>query len=159
MAELATGNPDEALDIVQDAMLNLVEKYAHKHPNDWRFLFFKIVQNRITDWHRRHQIRSVIARIMHPFESSGDDIAEASVFSSQTDPEPDTQLDIDLKMNELKLALSRLPFRQRQAFLLRAVEGFSVQETATLMTCSDGSVKTHYSRAMNTLRDQLERFA
>ena len=158
MAELATGNRDDALDIVQDAMLNLVEKYAYKEPNDWRFLFFKILQNRITDWHRRKQIRTVITKLVNPFEKSNDDIDDQHEIISQTRQTPDQQLDVDLKMKELNLALSRLPVRQQQTFLLRALEGFSVQETAELMRCSDGSVKTHFSRAIRTLRSHLERF-
>lgn len=156
MAQIATGNSDDALDIVQDAMLKLVEKYADKPADEWRYLFFKIVQSRITDWHRRSKVRTIISKVVSPFEPATGKVDLAEAHSGRSSEQPEEVLRTGQQIAALELALQRLPMRQQQAFLLRVWEGFDVRETAAAMSCSEGSVKTHYSRAIHTLRDQLD---
>ena len=158
MAEIATGDSDEALDIVQDAMLKLVEKYQHKPPDQWRFLFFKILQTRITDWHRRRKVRAIVSRFVDTLSPGQNEANEANIEDSFRSPksiQPDNKLMLNRQIEALKSALGQLPVRQQQAFLLRVWEGFNVRDTAKAMSCSEGSVKTHYSRAIRALRAQL----
>lgn len=145
MAEIATRDSDDAVDVVQDAMIKLVEKYAHKPRTEWRPLFFRILQSRITDFHRR---KSRTARIFSWFGSDNGEELDA-VGAEQTGP-----LDIlleQLTLDSLIAGLERLPPRQQQVFLLRNWEGLSVAETVKAMKCGEGSVKTHLSRATATL--------
>ena len=154
MAQIATGNTDEALDILQDAMFKLVEKYADRDAKEWGPLFTTILQSRIKDWYRRNQVRN---RFRSWFSSKNeedeDPIQQAKDESART---PEQLLQADRRIDELDEALHNLPLRQQQAFLLRTWEGYSVEETATAMKCSAGSVKTHYSRAVHNLRDKLD---
>ena len=137
MAELATSNRDEAMDLVQDAMFGFVRHYTAKPAPDWAPLFYRVLDSRINDWHRRRNVRG---RWLATWTKSGDDDgSEASLA--------------------LDAALKKLPTRQRQAFLLRVWEGFDVATTAGVMRCSDGSVKTHLSRALTALRRALENYA
>ena len=157
IAQLATRDRDEALDLVQDAMFKLVQRYADRSETEWGPLFYRILQNRIQDWHRRTWVRNK----WHLWLSSGTDSEEESTedpMAMLPDPRlPDLSDHVAHKRAAVALetALQDLPFRQRQAFLLRAWEGFDVAETAQAMGCSSGSVKTHYSRAVHTLRDRL----
>lgn len=155
MAAIATGNQDDALDILQDAMFKLAEKYADKKAEEWGPLFTTILQSRINDWHRRNQVRN---KFRSWFSNSKDDeqvdpIQQAEDESART---PEQLLQSDRRVDELDRALHALPLRQQQAFLLRTWEGYSVEETANAMKCSAGSVKTHYSRAVHTLREKLD---
>jgi RNA polymerase sigma-70 factor (ECF subfamily) len=154
MAEIATGNKDEALDILQDAMFKLAEKYADRDTKEWGPLFTTILQSRIKDWYRRNQVRN---RFRSWFSSKDeeyeDPIQQAEDELART---PEQLLQADRRIDELDEALHNLPLRQQQAFLLRTWEGYSVEETATAMKCSAGSVKTHYSRAVHNLRDKLD---
>lgn len=153
MAQIATGNKDDALDILQDAMFKLVEKYADRDAKEWGPLFTTILQSRIKDWYRRNQVRN---RFRSWFSSKDeeyeDPIQQTEDESART---PEQLLQADRRIDELDEALHNLPLRQQQAFLLRTWEGYSVEETATAMKCSAGSVKTHYSRAVHNLRDKL----
>lgn len=154
MAEIATGNKDDALDILQDAMFKLTEKYADRDAKEWGPLFTTILQSRIKDWYRRHQIRN---RFRVWFGKMGDEeqidpLQQAEDKSART---PEQFLQADRRIDELEQAVHALPLRQQQAFLLRIWEGNSVKETAKAMKCSAGSVKTHYSRAVHALRDKL----
>jgi len=153
MAEIATGNTDEALDLVQDAMMGLVKNYAHKDEADWGPLFHRILQSRIRDWYRRSSVRNKV-RGWLGLKSKDDeehiDPIQAVVDINTKSPQEMTQ-NYDAR-DALDSALKRLPPRQQQAFLLRNWEGFNVAETATAMSCSEGSVKTHYSRAVHSLR-------
>ncbi len=154
MAQIATGNTDEALDILQDAMFKLVEKYADRDAKEWGPLFTTILQSRIKDWYRRNQVRN---RFRSWFSSKNeedeDPIQQAKDESART---PEQLLQADRRIDELDEALHNLPLRQQQAFLLRTWEGYSVEATATAMKCSAGSVKMHYSRAVHNLRDKLD---
>jgi len=155
-ARIATGNEQEALDIVQDAMLKLVQRYGDRAEHEWGALFHRILQSRIRDWYRRSLVRNRLRVWFGGGDEGEDDPLESSPAPQQHEPLP--QLESDRFGLELERALNKLPNRQQQAFLLRAWEGLSVEETAQAMGCSVGSVKTHYSRALTTLRQQLEEF-
>jgi len=154
MAEIATGNKDEALDILQDAMFKLVEKYADRKPEEWGPLFTTILQSRIRDWYRRNKVRNKFRSWFSTKDEDQDDpIQQAEDEKART---PEQLLQSGRRVDELGMAIHALPLRQQQAFLLRTWEGYSVEETAKAMKCSTGSVKTHYSRAVHTLRDKLD---
>jgi RNA polymerase sigma-70 factor (ECF subfamily) len=156
MAQLATGNRDDALDIVQDAMMKLVQKYSAHDKATWKPLFYSILESRILDWHRRQQVRN---RFRSWFDyDNGDDETEDFLAqqAAETSVIPDFQLQDAQFMQNLELALQSLPLRQQQVFLLRLWEGLDISETAIAMQCSESSVKTHYARALEKLREQLE---
>ena len=151
LARAAVRDPDEALDVVQDAMFTLARKYGRKSPDEWRPLFFRILQNRIRDWHRRSAVKR---RVMTEAVAAGvDRIDSADAGPSQ---DPMHRATVDGATDRLQSAVEALPLRQQQAFLLRSIEGMNVAETAKVMRCSEGSVKTHYSRAIHSLRNALE---
>ncbi len=152
MANYATGNHDEAMDIVQDAMTAFVRRYQRKPEQQWRPLFFRSVDNRIKDWFRRRKVK---LRWQLPGNRKTDDLAPENLAENLTEPQPDRALANDQTRQTMNQALSALPHRQRQAFLLRTWQGMSVAETAKVMDCSEGSVKTHLSRATHALREKL----
>ena len=153
IARLATRDGDEALDIVQEAMIKLVRKYASRPAAEWKPLFYRILNNGVTDWYRRRAVRNkVMAFLPTGREEDFDPIAHAPDPAGQT---PLEALRIDAAMDALGVAVGELPRRQREAFLLRNLEGLDVAETAAAMGCSAGSVKTHYSRAVHRLRELL----
>ncbi len=159
MAELATGSRDEALDLVQEAMFGLVRKYADRGEGEWGPLFHRILQSRIRDWYRRNRVRSRIFGWLRPLPgvAGGDDPPDPiQQAPDPADPEPSRAVANQAAIERLDEALLRLPARQQQAFLLRTWEGMDVAETAFAMGCSQGSVKTHYSRAVHRLRELLE---
>lgn len=153
IARLATGNQDEALDLVQDAMFKLVEKYADRPAEQWPPLFYRILSSRINDWHRRSSVRN---RFRH-WLSSAPDSSEDPIQTAADEfgQRPEREAETSQSMTKLEQALALLPPRQKQAFLLRAWEGLDVRQTALAMSCAEGSVKTHYSRAVHLLREQL----
>lgn len=158
MAELATGSRDEALDLVQDAMFGFVRHYGAKPQAEWAPLFYRVLDSRLNDWHRRRHVRG---RWLTTWLQGGEDdevdgIAQAP---DANDPGPLSRLAGSEAAHALDAALAALPLRQRQAFLLRVWEGFDVATTARAMRCSDGSVKTHLSRALAALRRTLEDYA
>jgi len=161
MAELATSSPDHAMDIVQDAMLALVKNYSHKSEADWGPLFHRIMQSKIRDWYRRSRTRNSVfswLRTAHDDDEndSYDPIQQAADIVSLA---PDSSANNEQLMAVTLQAIRQLPLRQQQAFLLRAWEGFDVRETAKAMGCSQGSVKTHYSRATRALKQTLEAYS
>jgi len=153
MIQLATSHSDDALDILQDAMFKLVEKYADRDASEWGPLFSTILQSKINDWYRRNQVRNRF-RVWLGFseEKDEDPIQSAADEQGRT---PEQWVQADRRVDTLEQAIQALPLRQQQAFLLRSWEGYSVTETAKIMKCSEGSVKTHYSRALEALRKQL----
>lgn len=156
MARMATGNAEEALDIVQDSMLQLVRHYGGRDEGEWGPLFHRILQRRIYDWYRRTRVRN---RWRHWF--SRDDANEGDPLENFVDPtavEPPEAIATDRALAALHAAVAQLPLRQQQAFLLRAWQGLDTKETAQAMNCSEGSVKTHYSRAVHMLREKLKDF-
>ncbi|MBF0255688.1 MAG: RNA polymerase sigma factor [Gammaproteobacteria bacterium] len=154
MAELSCGNRDEALDLVQEAMSRFVRAYGHKPEVEWPPLFYRTLQNQVRDWYRR---AAVARRHLQPNpadEEGEEDWLER--LPGQVSLWPDRQLEQAAAMECLIAGVARLPERQRQALLLRIWEGLDVAETASAMGCSQGSVKTHLSRALQALRTQLE---
>jgi RNA polymerase sigma-70 factor, ECF subfamily len=155
MAQVSLRNADDALDVVQDAMLKLARHYAGKPSEEWRPLFFRILQNGIRDLQRRHTVRR---RLMAWWPGSSQDEEEAPNPVEQVAdhaPLPGERLMQGEAMQQLEQALRALPARQREAFMLRNLEGMDVAETAAAMGCTEGSVKTHYSRAVHSLRATL----
>lgn len=158
MAVIATGQREEAFDLVQDAMLKLVKRYRHKSAAEWGPLFHTILQSTIKDWYRRQKVRQHLQHWL-PFKSDHEDEQEvppwqmAEDTSAERPDEKNQQYQTQLKLDQ---ALHELPLRQQQAFLLRQWEGLDVAATAQSMGCSEGSVKTHYSRAVHSLRIKLE---
>ncbi len=159
IARITVRNDDDALDIVQDAMLQLARSYARRPADEWRPLFYRILQNRIRDFQRRRKVRAKVLSWL-PGRSSDEDEGN-DPFEAVPDRGllPFEALSIEEAMRGLERALVRLPDRQREAFMLRNFEGLSVAETASAMGCTEGSVKTHYSRAVHTLRAELDAVA
>ena len=154
-AEIAVRDRDEALDLVQDAMIKLARNYAGRPEDEWTPLFYRILQNGIRDWHRRQMVRN---RVMVWFGRSSVPDEDYDPVAQAPDPlgrTPDEQIEARQAMQTLELAVAELPARQREAFMLRTFEGLDVAGTAVAMGCSEGSVKTHYSRAVHALRDAL----
>ncbi|WP_455376776.1 RNA polymerase sigma factor [Kaarinaea lacus] len=171
MAFIATGSREDALDIVQDAMLKLAQKYGDRTVEDWGPLFHRITQSTIRDWYRRQKVRNrwrtwleftkagTLQRSSKDTADAGDESGGQNIIDLFEDlhaPGPALKLVNERTIDALEVALHRLPLRQQQAFLLRVLEGLSVEETANAMGCTQGSVKTHFSRAIHTLRKQLE---
>jgi len=153
MALIATGQEQDALDIVQDSMLQLAQKYAHKPEMEWPPLFHRILQSKIRDWYRRQQVRNKWRTFFNNDDENIDLIEHAIDINVRESTE---SLHQSRAIESLENALHLLPLRQQQAFLLRAWEGLDVSETATAMQCSQGSVKTHYFRAIKALKKLLE---
>jgi len=155
MAEIGTRDRDAALDIVQDAMLGLASRYAHKPPEEWGPLFQTILQSRIMDWHRSRTRRGKWMTWLAP---PGDDPAADpwADIPEVASSDPSLLLERARDMETVTAALEALPLRQQQAFMLRVWEGLDTAQTARAMDCSEGSVKTHLSRALHSLRARLE---
>jgi RNA polymerase sigma-70 factor, ECF subfamily len=154
IARFGVRDADAALDIVQDAMLTLATKYADKPEREWPPLFYRILRNAIIDHHGRRKIR---AAIFLPWQSrNGTELpAPGDLAADGEHAEPEFRARLAGASQRLETALAALPPRQREAFLLRAWEGLDVADTARAMQCSTGSVKTHYFRAVHSLRDSL----
>src|SRR5665213_1270031 len=156
IAQAALRHEDDALDAVQDAMLQLARAYADRPADEWRPLFYRILENRIRDMQRRRTVRG---RIMAWLPTARDDEDEEAIDPIAQAPSdavtPARRLELDESMQALEAALHELPNRQRQAFLLRNLEGMDVAEVAAAMGCSQGSVKTHHFRALRALRARL----
>jgi RNA polymerase sigma-70 factor (ECF subfamily) len=139
-------------------MFKLVQRYARRDGQEWGPLFHRILQSRIRDFYRRNLVRN---RFRVWFGSS-DEEQDDDPLENQPDlngNDPLQAIEADQFGADLEQAIRQLPYRQQQAFLLRAWEGLNVTDTARAMNCSEGSVKTHYSRAVHTLRDKLEDFS
>jgi RNA polymerase sigma-70 factor (ECF subfamily) len=155
IARLAVRDADDALDIVQDAMLQLARRYGQRPTEQWKPLFYRILQNRIRDCQRRRVVKNKLfgwlPGAQFDDEESGDPY-EATRDESQG---PADRVMTGEAMQVLEGALKELPARQLEAFLLRTMEGMDVADTAKAMGCTEGSVKTHYSRAVHALRERL----
>ena len=163
-AKFAVRDEDAALDIVQDSMLKLAEKYADKPAAELPMLFHRILQNTIHDHFRRTKVRSTWTTLLSSLSGKGrdgddddhdplDTIAAESASNATVDPA--VQFQQAQVMRLIEGALEKLPGRQREAFLLRYWEELDVAETAAVMGCSEGSVKTHCSRAVHALAESL----
>lgn len=154
-AEIAVRDRDDALDLVQVSMIKLAQNYAKRAEAEWAPLFYRILQNSIRDHHRRNVVKN---RVMVWFGGRQDDGPPQDMVAEAPDPggrTPDEQLENREAMAGLEQALKELPARQREAFMLRMFEGLDVADTAKAMGVSAGSVKTHYSRAVHSLRATL----
>ncbi|HEX6834313.1 MAG TPA: RNA polymerase sigma factor [Rudaea sp.] len=156
MAELATGNREEALDLVQDALFGFVRHYASKPSSEWTPLFYRVLDSRLNDWHRRRQVRGRWLTVFSRSQDEDDAADPLEQAPDESDPGPLLRLADSQAARALDAALTALPLRQRQAFLFRVWEGLDVAATAAVMRCSEGSVKTHLSRALAALRRALE---
>ena len=154
MAYIATSDIDDALDIVQDTMLVLASKYANRKKDEWPPLFFRILQNKIRDFYRRQKVRNIFQSWLG---SNYDDDMEDPIQNIADDKvhDPVRKISSEKSISQLEYSLKLLPIRQQQTFLLRAWEGFSTKETADAMGITTGSVKTHYSRALKSLKKQV----
>jgi RNA polymerase sigma-70 factor (ECF subfamily) len=150
-----------ALDIVQDAMLKLAEKYAAKPVAEYPMLFQRILQNTMRDYWRRQKVRNLWTSLLSSFGSNNEDDEDRDPLETlEVDDEseqPMEQLERRQTIAIIEQALQRLPARQREAFVLRYWEEMDVAETAAVMGCSEGSVKTHCSRAVHALARILEK--
>lgn len=148
-AEASLRNRDDALDAVQEAMMKMMG-YADKPSGEWTPLFWSILRNKIIDAQRRGKYRF---RLFSPVEENDEesriDWADPAAGPAQVHAQRETYA-------RLAVALRRLPDRQREAFTLRVLEELDVADTARAMGCSEGSVKTHLSRARDALKKQLE---
>ena len=155
IAQAALRHEDDALDAVQDAMLQLARAYSARPPEEWKPLFYRILENRIRDMQRRRTVRGRIMAWLPVRGEDDDEEFDPVAQAPSLEPQPVRRLELDEAVGALEQALGRLPRRQQQAFLLRTLEGLDVAETAQAMGCSEGSVKTHYFRAVQALRAQL----
>jgi RNA polymerase sigma-70 factor (ECF subfamily) len=155
IAQAGLRHEDDAHDAVQDAMLQLARAYADRPAEEWRPLFYRILENRIRDMQRRRTVRGRVISWL-PFRGDDDDEELDPIAQAPSpDLQPAQRMELDQAMGALEKALGELPRRQQQAFLLRTLEGMDVAATALAMGCSQGSVKTHYFRAVQSLRAQL----
>ena len=158
MARLSTRSLEDAHDIVQESMYKLVQKYTDKDSSAWKPLFYRILNSKITDYYRRNAVKDRL----FPWKKT--DIEDAQDYFNtaveqgiaRSSEEPDAMMIRQQNTAKLASHIQALARRQKQAFMLRTWEGLSTRETAKAMGCSEGSVKTHYSRAMIRLRSMLE---
>jgi RNA polymerase sigma-70 factor (ECF subfamily) len=152
------GDRDDALDAVQDAMFTLVRKYATRAESEWTPLFWTILRSRVTDTQRRRAFRNRFRAWFGAGFGGGhdDDAGDPLEAIAGAEAEPSVVLEQRGALVAVEAAVRALPDRQQQAFMLRVYEGLDVAEAARAMGCSEGSVKTHLSRAMHALRSVLE---
>jgi RNA polymerase sigma-70 factor, ECF subfamily len=161
-AVYAVRSDDAALDIVQDAMIRLAEKYADRPANELPLVFQRILSNATMDWFRREKVRSAVVTNLSEFEGNDEDgdfdlletlhaLEDTMGTESAADAVSRAQI-----LQRIDAEVAELPTRQREAFLLRYWEEFDVAETAAVMGCSEGSVKTHCSRAVHALAKALK---
>jgi RNA polymerase sigma-70 factor (ECF subfamily) len=156
----AVHQEESALDIVQDAMLKLAEKYGDRPEEEFPMLFQRILQNTIRDYYRRSKVRSMWTTLLSAFSSDDEDEHDPleTLAADEDDNGPKTPESKLLQAQTLNLIddeIKKLPTRQREAFLMRYWEDMDVAETAAAMGCSEGSVKTHCSRATHALAAAL----
>lgn len=161
-AVYAVRDEDAALDIVQDAMIRVSEKYADRPAAELPLLFQRILSNATMDWFRRKKVRNAVVRNFSDFESAGSDgdfdileTLEALGGSMASESAADSVSRAQILL-AVEAEVAELPGRQREAFLLRYWEELDVAETAVAMGCSEGSVKTHCSRAVRALAKALK---
>ena len=153
---------DAALDIVQDSMMKLAEHYGDKPPNELPMLFQRILSNCTLDWFRRQKTRRALFSNMSDFANADEDgefdlleNLEAPIDSREAESAEDSTRRAQI-LRDIESEIQELPARQREAFLMRYWEDMDVAETAAAMGCSEGSVKTHCSRAVQALSKALK---
>ena len=143
-----------AMDLVQEAFISLHKSYADRSTEEWYPLFYTILNNKLQDWRRKEMRRNQPFSFFKKVQLDDDD-AELNDVVDEATPSPLEFLDQAVTAEEIQQAIAQLPVRQQQAFMLRAWEGFDTHTTAQIMNCSEGSVKTHYHRAIQGLRASL----
>ncbi len=157
----AVRDDEAALDIVQDAMIRLAHKYADRPPAELPLLFQRILSNATMDWFRRQKVRNAVVHSFSDFEpddAEGDFDLLETLASLDAGGGGESAADAVARQQvrrAIEAEVGRLPDRQREAFVLRYWEEFDVAETAAAMGCSEGSVKTHCSRAVHALAKAL----
>jgi RNA polymerase sigma-70 factor (ECF subfamily) len=156
----AVRDEDAALDIVQDAMIRLAEKYADRPAAELPLLFQRILSNATMDWFRRQKVRNAVLQNMSDFDADGSDDFDLLESLESVEGMLGAESAADtVSRSQILLVIERhigeLPARQREAFLLRYWEELDTAETAAVMGCSEGSVKTHCSRAVHALAKAL----
>lgn len=149
-----------ALDIVQDAMMKLAEKYGDNPVTEFPMLFQRILQNTMRDFWRRQKVRNLWTTLLSSFGGgNGEDEHDPleTIDVEDDSDEPSAQLERNQTIKLIERALEKLPGRQREAFVLRYWEELDVAQTAAMMGCSQGSVKTHCSRAVHALAKDLKK--
>ena len=156
----AVRDEEAALDIVQDSMMKLAEKYGNRPAEEFPMLFQRILQNTIRDFYRRSKVRSLWTILLSAFSTDDEENdpldtleVETKTFAAGT---PDGRLQQVQTLTIIEEEIKSLPARQREAFLMRYWEDMGVAETALVMGCSEGSVKTHCSRATQSLAAALK---
>jgi RNA polymerase sigma-70 factor, ECF subfamily len=157
---------EAALDIVQDSMIKLSEKYGDKPVAELPMLFQRILQNTVRDHFRRTKVRSfwtINFSAMLPKGEAGEDTSDVDILEtleaqdgSKSAESASDEVDRAQTLKIIESEIEKLPARQREAFVLRYWEEMDVAETAKVMGCSEGSVKTHCSRATHTLAEALK---
>jgi RNA polymerase sigma-70 factor (ECF subfamily) len=160
-AQFALRNEDAALDVLQEAMLKLADKYSHKPLEELPMLFQRILQNAVRDYMRRAKVRNFWVSLLATLSPREEDEADALDNVASADAgflpdKPDARLEQAQLLALIEKEIDRLPPRQREAFLMRYWEELDIAETAAAMGCSEGSVKTHCSRATSTLAEALK---
>ena len=155
----AVHDEESALDIVQDSMLRLAEKYGDRPADEFPMLFQRILQNAIRDYYRRSKVRSMWTTVLSAFSQDDDEdhdpLETLAADGDDTPRTPESQLLQTQTLAAIDEEIKKLPARQREAFLMRYWEDMDVAETAAAMGCSEGSVKTHCSRATHALAAAL----
>lgn len=149
IANISLKNQDDAMDVVQDVMIKFVEKYKNRDPKIWTLLFYRMIQNRITDFHRQNTKKDRFFSFINT-EDKVEKIPDINYVSALQ------KIEDTIKIKNLQKSLNILSTRQSQAFVCRIWEGLSVAETAKSMKCSQGSVKTHLYRAIQHIRSEVE---
>lgn len=147
MAMTLTRDHQDALELVQESMLRLVQKYQDRDPAEWAPLFYRILHNGIKDWYRKQKFRQVLRGLM-PWQAEDVEAMTDGISAERCAL-------IDDELTQVLRALEALPLRQQQTFLLRAWQELSTRETAFALSISENSVKTHYARATQRLREIL----
>jgi RNA polymerase sigma-70 factor (ECF subfamily) len=155
-------NQESALDIVQESMMKLAEHYGHKPPAELPMLYQRILSNCTLDWFRRQKVQNALFSNLSDFEGANEDedfnLLETLVSAHQSEQNESAEslTERAQTLREIEIEISQLPGRQREAFLMRYWEEMDVAETASAMGCSQGSVKTHCSRAVHALASALK---
>jgi RNA polymerase sigma-70 factor (ECF subfamily) len=159
MAKFATSSHADALDLLQESMIKLVTKYQHRPSDEWKPLFYKILQNHIKDWYRHQKVKNLVffwKSNRNEDSDNSDDEQTWQQESTHSDNEAEQLLAKQQQQTHAIAHLQTLSSKQQQCFLLRSWEGLSVAQTAEIMGCSQGSVKTHYFRAVTKMRELME---
>ena len=159
MENACNGRHDIASDLLQEAFIAIHQHYPDKPMDEWYPLFYTILNNKLNDWRRKEARRQHRFGWLRLYDQNDDEDDAHGIhidhLVDQQQTEPSLDLIQQLTLSEIQQAIRALPLRQQQAFMLRAWEGFDTATTAQVMNCSIGSVKTHYHRAILTLKTHL----